>query len=61
MDGKEQLFFVVESKGVLGYEYLRDSEKDKIDCGKAHHKELSEQTGNNITLEVVSNMDDFEI
>ncbi|MEI7504513.1 MAG: restriction endonuclease subunit R, partial [Paludibacter sp.] len=59
MDGKEQLFFVIESKGSMGLEFLRPSEQGKIECGKAHFRELSAQTGSNISLEFVSTMDDF--
>jgi restriction endonuclease len=36
-DNEEKLYFVVESKGTLGIEFLRPAEKGKIDCGiKAH-------------------------
>ena len=59
MDGKEQLFFVVESKGTMGFEFLRPSEQGKIECGKAHFKELAAQTGSNIKLMCVSTHDDF--
>jgi type III restriction enzyme len=59
MDGKEQLFFVIESKGTLGLEFIRPSERGKIECGMAHFKELAAQTGSNISLEYVTNMDDF--
>jgi type III restriction enzyme len=58
-DGEEQLFFVVESKGTMGFDFLRPSEQGKIECGKAHFRELSKQSGSNISLEFVSNMDDF--
>ncbi len=58
-DGTEQLYFVVESKGSMGYEFLRPSEQGKIDCGKAHFKELATKSGANIQLEYVSTMDEF--
>jgi type III restriction enzyme len=58
-DGEEQLFFVVESKGTMGFDFLRPSEQGKIECGKAHFRELSKQSGSNISLEFVSTMDDF--
>lgn len=58
-DNEERLFFVVESKGTMGFEFLRPSEQGKIECGKAHFKELSTQSGNNISLEFVSTIDDF--
>jgi len=56
---QEQLFFVIESKGTMGFEFLRPSEQGKIECGKAHFKELSKESGNNISLEFVKNIDDF--
>jgi type III restriction enzyme len=58
-DNEEKLFFVVESKGTLGLEFLRPAEIGKIECGKKHFKELAEQSGSNISLEFVSNMHDF--
>ncbi|MCA9407179.1 MAG: DEAD/DEAH box helicase family protein [Candidatus Omnitrophica bacterium] len=39
-DGKEKLYFVVESKGSLFTDALRPIEKAKINCGKAHFKAL---------------------
>lgn len=59
IDGEERLFFVVESKGSMGFEFLRPAEQGKIECGKKHFKELSDKSGNKISLEYVSNMDDF--
>lgn len=59
IDGKEQLYFVVESKGTLGYDFLRPSEQGKIDCGKKHFEELSKTTNSNIKLELVTNGADF--
>lgn len=41
MDGEEQLFFVVENKGSMDFEFLRHAEQGKIECGKAHFKELA--------------------
>jgi type III restriction enzyme len=40
-DGAERLFFVVETKPSLFTDDLRDKESAKIECGKAHFKELS--------------------
>ncbi len=40
-DGAERLFFVVETKPSLFAEDLRGKEDAKIECGKAHFKELS--------------------
>lgn len=59
LDGVEKLFFIVESKGSMGYEFLRPAEKGKIDCGKKHFQELAAKTGSNIALEHVTNIDDF--
>lgn len=59
INGDEKLFFVVESKGTLGYDFLRPSEQGKIECGKKHFQELSKTSGKKITLEHVSNVDDF--
>jgi type III restriction enzyme len=59
MDGQNKLFFVVESKGSMGYEFLRPAEQGKIQCGKKHFLELSRTSNSNISLEHVSNVDDF--
>jgi type III restriction enzyme len=58
-DSEEKLFFVVESKGTMGIEFLRPSEQGKIECGKKHFAELSARSGSDISLEHVRNMDDF--
>jgi len=39
-DGKQRLYFVVESKGSLFTDALRPAEQAKIDCGRAHFKAL---------------------
>jgi type III restriction enzyme len=39
-DGAERLYLVVETKGSLFAEDLRDKESAKIECGKAHFKAL---------------------
>lgn len=59
LEGIEKLFFIVESKGSMGYEFLRPAEKGKIDCGKKHFQELASKTGSNIALEHVTNIDEF--
>lgn len=41
MDGKERLYFVVETKGSLFTDDLRDNEAAKIACGEAHFKALA--------------------
>lgn len=40
-DGAERLYFVVETKGSLFTEDLRDKESAKIECGKVHFKALA--------------------
>ncbi len=40
-DGDERLYFVVETKGSLFTDDLRDKESAKIECGKAHFKALA--------------------
>jgi type III restriction enzyme len=40
-DGAERLYFVVETKGGLFADDLRDKEGAKIECGKAHFKALA--------------------
>jgi type III restriction enzyme len=59
IEGKEQLYFVVESKGTMGYDFLRPVEQGKIDCGKRHFEELAKTTNSNIKLEHVAHIDDF--
>jgi type III restriction enzyme len=44
-DGAERLYFVVETKGSLFTEDLRDKESAKIKCGQAHFDALA--TGEN--------------
>ena len=41
VDGEERLYFVVETKGSLFTDDLRDNEAAKIVCGEAHFKALS--------------------
>ena len=45
IDGEERLYFVVETKGSLFTDDLRDVEAAKIACGEAHFKALG--TGDN--------------
>ena len=40
--GGEELYFVVETKGSLFIDDLRDKESAKIECGKAHFKALAD-------------------
>ncbi|MCV4820906.1 hypothetical protein OFM15_33000, partial [Escherichia coli] len=40
-DGAERLYFVVETKSALFTDDLRDKERAKIECGKAHFKAVA--------------------
>ena len=42
-DEQERLYFIVESKGVILKNMLRDAEQDKIHCVKEHLKALGEE------------------
>ncbi|MFD2247296.1 type III restriction-modification system endonuclease [Pontibacter ruber] len=44
-EGQEKLYFVVETKGALSWEFLRPAEKAKIECGRKHYKALSDDIG----------------
>ncbi|WP_339677854.1 hypothetical protein [uncultured Zhongshania sp.] len=48
-DGKEKLYFVVETKGSLFTDALRPAEKAKIACGKEHFKALGSDVGFSVT------------
>ena len=41
LDGQEKLYFVVESKGTIYEDMLRDAEQAKIKCGREHFKAIS--------------------
>ncbi len=43
-DGQEKLYFIVESKGTVFKDMLRDVEQAKIHCGREHFKALEEKT-----------------
>ncbi len=55
-DGALRLFFVVETKGSLLTDALRQTEQGKIDCGKAHFKAL----GTDVHFTVANSYDSFE-
>lgn len=55
VDGKEKLYFVVETKSTLFTDALRPTEKAKIACGKEHFKAL----GNDVEFAVTNSMDEF--
>ena len=52
-DGKDKLYFVLETKADNMFDALRPTESAKIKCGKEHFKTL----GNEVTFE---NIDSFE-
>lgn len=55
IDGKEKLYFVVETKSTLFTEALRPTEQGKIKCGKEHFKAL----GNDVDFAVTNAFDEF--
>ena len=57
-DGEERLYFVVETKGSLFKDDLRDKEGAKIACGKAHFKALAVDK-NPARYEVATSLDDL--
>jgi type III restriction enzyme len=54
-DGREKLYFVVETKSTLFTDALRPMEKAKIACGKAHFKSL----GSHVDFAVTNGFEDF--
>lgn len=54
-DGKEKLYFVVETKGDLFSDALRPTEKAKIACGKEHFKGL----GNDVEFKLANSFEGF--
>lgn len=55
VDGKEKLYFVVETKSTLFTDALRPIETAKIACGKEHFKAL----GNDVEFTFTKSFDDF--
>jgi len=55
VDGKEKLYFVVETKSILFTDALRSTEKGKIACGKEHFKAL----GKEVEFAVSNAFEDF--
>ncbi len=58
LDGQERLYFVVETKGGLFEDELRDRESGKIKCGTAHFAALSTE-GKEARYVVARNIDDL--
>lgn len=52
---EQKLYFVLETKGNIQYESLRQTEADKIKCGKKHFEAL----GNNVEFKAVDDYDKF--
>jgi len=52
-DGEQKLYFVVETKGGLFEDAIKDTEKKKIECGKKHFRAID--TG--IRMELADNFD----
>jgi len=55
IDGKEKLYFVVETKSTLFTDALRPTEKAKIACGKEHFKAM----GKEVEFAVTNAFEDF--
>jgi type III restriction enzyme len=56
-DGKEKLYFVVETKSTLFTDALRPSEKAKIACGKEHFRAL----GKDVEFAVTNSFEEFSV
>ena len=54
-NGVEKLYFVVETKGSMLIEDIRDKEQKKIDCGKKHFKAI----GTDVQFEKHNDFDNF--
>ena len=55
LDGEERLYFVIETKGTMFSEEIRQTEQAKIECGHAHFKALDNET----RFEVAKDYDTF--
>jgi type III restriction enzyme len=53
-DNQQRLYFVLESKGTMSFDMLRDTEKAKIECGVKHFKAL----GSEISFRKVKDIND---
>ena len=58
--GQERLYFVVETKGSLFADDLRDVENAKIRCGAAHFQALSEHHTSPAKFIKATGIDDLE-
>lgn len=59
MNGAERLYFVVETKGSLFADDLRENERAKSDCGSAHFQALAEGVTNPATYMRATKIDDL--
>jgi type III restriction enzyme len=55
VDGKDKLYFVLETKGNIMYDSLRPTEEAKIKCGRKHFEAL----GNEVDFKDIDNFNDF--
>lgn len=54
-NGEKKLYFVLETKGNIDMDALRPTEREKIECGKAHFKAL----GDGATFWLVDDFEEF--
>ncbi len=52
---EQKLYFVLETKGTIQLESLRQTEADKIKCGKKHFEAL----GQDVEFKVANNFNNF--
>jgi type III restriction enzyme len=55
VDGKDKLYFVLETKGDITFDALRPKESAKIKCGKKHFEAL----GNEVEFEEIDSFEEF--
>lgn len=55
VDGKDKLYFVLETKGDTMFDTLRPTEDAKVKCGRKHFEAL----GNGVTFKDIDNFDEF--
>ena len=55
VDGKDKLYFVLETKGDITFDALRPKESAKIKCGKKHFEAL----GNEVAFEEIDSFEEF--
>ena len=55
VDGKDKLYFVLETKGDITFDALRPKESAKIICGKKHFEAL----GNEVAFEEIDSFEEF--